>query len=377
MRVDQKSQEVHASKSGREPTNSESGTRADGAAANGLSQVAGKVFEQLSLSSWFPAAVLVGNAAVLIQMHTDRDPSVGAAVQALTAKPLGILIVVLFALVIATVVTQAFEYATIQVLEGYDWARGPGRFLLAACIRRHHAKWSSLVDRTVRLRETAFEQARAAMADELDSAVLEVIERRVYGNPVGDLDIDMVAQAKSINWLIYLPAEVRYQMHDLEYRLRAYPEPSRLMPTRLGNRMRAAEDTLVLGEGENLAGYVMRHQDRLPATIRHEHHTYRARLDMYCSLVPVFVVLAAGSAAALHTVAGLPVLLAVAAGYLVAGRVAYEAAVASAEGWADAVQEIGRLVEQERAQPRQPATAEVRPSALGRLRAWLHPDVGV
>jgi hypothetical protein len=57
--------------------------------------------------------------------------------------------------------------------------------------------------------------------------------------------------------------------------------------------------------------------------------------------------------------------------------VAHEAAVASANGWADAVLEIGRLVEQEHAEPRQPATAEVRPSALGRLRAWLHPDVWV
>lgn len=73
---------------------------------------------------------------------------------------------------------------------------------------------------------------------------------------------------------------------------------------------------------------------------------------MYCSLVVVFVLLAAGSMAALHAVAGVPVLLAVAAGYLIAGWVAYEAAVASARGWADAVREIGRLVEHERAEPR-------------------------
>ena len=72
-----------------------------------------RVFEQLNLSSWFPAAVLVGNGAVLLQVQANRSAALGAAVEALTDKPLGVLIVVLFALVIATLMTQAFEFEVI------------------------------------------------------------------------------------------------------------------------------------------------------------------------------------------------------------------------------------------------------------------------
>lgn len=134
-------------------------------AVAGISQVLGRVFEQLSLTSWFPAAVLVGNGAVLLQMHANRSLSLGSAIVELTAQPLGILVVLLFALVIATVITQAFEYEVIQLLEGYDWARGPGRYLMAARIRRHAAKLVKLERKLDQLREAAFEQARQTMAN--------------------------------------------------------------------------------------------------------------------------------------------------------------------------------------------------------------------
>jgi hypothetical protein len=37
--------------------------------ADGLSQFMGKVLDQLSLSTWLPAAMLVGSGALLIQLR--------------------------------------------------------------------------------------------------------------------------------------------------------------------------------------------------------------------------------------------------------------------------------------------------------------------
>lgn len=345
-------------------------------APTGISQVLGRVFEQLSLTSWFPAAVLVGNGAVLVQMRANRSLSLGSAIVELTAQPLGILVVLLFALIIATVVTQAFEYEMIQLLEGYDWARGPGRYLMAARIRRHAAKRAKLEHKLDRLAKAAFEQARRTMANRnYDPRVLEALACMVYRKPTNHLDPDVLARARATKWRQHLPAEVGYRLDELRNRLKYYPEVSRLLPTRLGNHMRAAEDRLELGKDENLAGYVIRHHDRLPAAIRQEHDTYRARLEMYCSLVLVFVILAAGSVAALHGIASVPAQLAVVSGYLTASWVAYQAAIASAKGWGDAVNEIDRLIKQERA-AREQIEQRVDPKgtspAPSRLRSLFH-----
>jgi hypothetical protein len=58
------------------------------------------------------------SGAPLIQLRSQGDFDLGGAVIALTAKPLGILVVLLFALVLATLVSQAFSFAAIRFLEG-------------------------------------------------------------------------------------------------------------------------------------------------------------------------------------------------------------------------------------------------------------------
>jgi hypothetical protein len=66
----------------------------------------GKVLDQLGLTAWLPAAMLVGSGAPLIQLRWQGDFDLGGAVIARTAKPLGILVVLLFALVLATLVSR-------------------------------------------------------------------------------------------------------------------------------------------------------------------------------------------------------------------------------------------------------------------------------
>ena len=353
MGSDQSPHGVRTSRrSGREPTNTDGAGRANGSPATGLSQFAGKVFEQLSLTSWFPAAVLVGNGAVLIQMHADRELSVAAAIQALTDKPLGILIVLLFALVIATVVTQAFEFEVIQILEGYDWTFGPAGAIAAARIRRHRQKLERLRRRLTNLREAAFALAKQKMAQDVPPEVLDlVVEQEEKGQLPDDLDPDLALEVEALDWRDYLPAEVRYRLETLVHQVETtYPEKeSRILPTRLGNQLRAAEDEMPVGD-RDVEGFVLRHFDRLPPALRQEQDDYRKRLDMYCSLVLVFAVLAAVGIWAVHSIAPVWITIAVAAGYLGMAYASYLAAVASARGQATALREIGAFVERELSQ---------------------------
>ena len=62
----------------------------------GLSQVLGTVLQQLSVSAWVPAAMLVGNVAVLLQLLSDRSYNVASAVKELAGKPLGMVIILIF-----------------------------------------------------------------------------------------------------------------------------------------------------------------------------------------------------------------------------------------------------------------------------------------
>lgn len=317
---------------------------------SGISQFLGRVLEQLSLSSWMPAAMLVCNAAVLIQMHSaDNGFDIAGAFADLTESPLGVLVVFLLALVLATVLIQAFEFESIRLIEGYlSHSRGPCAALARRRIRRHSGKRSDLHDAYNTLERAQFARARAAMLQlptPIDQAVLDALERDVHGlKQPDDLDPQWLEDALALNWTAYLAADDAYQLDAIDSRLARYPAPHRVLPTRLGNAMRAAEDTLTLADDENLEGYVLRHHEDLPGLLKNEHHDYRTRLEMYAGLMFVFVVLAAVAIAALAVVADWWQVLTAVLGYLGLAWVSYEACIASALGYGDVLQEINRFV---------------------------------
>ncbi len=337
--------------------------------APGLSQVLGTVLQQLSVSAWVPAAMLVGNVALLLQLSTEGSYNVAQAVKGLAGKPLGTVIILVFSLILATTVTQAFEFEVIRFLEGYfDSANRLIQVVMAARIRRHEGKQRRLEDKlreaTKVARKAAVERMRGFPA--YDSKILDYLADDTASNDEGP-DYEVSEKANETDWKPHASASALYRIDSTIARLKSYPEKSRLLPTRLGNVLRATEDNIDLEEGENVEGYVVRNYDQLSAALKSQHKDYRTRLDMYCCLVLVFSILAVASFATLVRVnplwgTGVAVLV-----YVSMACLSYEAAIATARTYGLILQEIPQYL------ARQRESAETdQPSALEKLLALLH-----
>lgn len=335
-----------------------------------LSQILGRVLNQLSVSAWLPAAMLVGNAAVLLQLRGSHSFNIALASRQLAAKPLGTIIILIFSVILATMVTQAFEFEVIRFLEGYfDSSHTLIQSFMATRIRRHENKKNRLECKLQQAEEAAFEQAKDAMRSTkaYDPDVLDLVSDKFYDQPPRVASRQATEVADELDWRDYSSSEALYKIDSINARLKSYPERNRLMPTRLGNVLRAAEDKITLRPEENIEGFVIRHADQLSPMLKAEHRDYRTRLDMYCCLMLVFFALAAMSAALLSSIKpewGSSIAV---AAYLILCYISYEAAIVSARNYGLILQEIAQRLESEN------ELAETGVSStFTRLRSLLH-----
>ena len=320
--------------------------------AAGISQFLSRVLEQLSLSAWFPAAVLIGSYAILDQLRRSGRADIGSALSKLASHPLSLLIAALFSLILTAVVIQAFEFEIIRLLEGYaDSSFAPLNWLLSTRIRRWRRRLEKLSNKAEQIGRDNFSYARLKMLSPNGPYLtwqLAVIESEEFGT---DLPCRVSARKKraalDIDWQAYVEPDKLHYLQAIESQISHYPAGHRILPTRLGNTLRSTEDRLTLGEDEDIPGYVYRHHERLPNLLREDHRSYRTRLDMYCSLVLVFIVLIFLSAVMLKGVHPEWALSAVSGSYLILAFVSYEAAIASARGYGDVLLEIDRYAAQE------------------------------
>jgi hypothetical protein len=316
--------------------------------SGGLSQLLSNILDQLSISAWLPAAMLVGNVALLLQLHSNRNLNIAGAIKELTGKPLGTLIVLAFSLLLATIITQAFEFESIRFLEGYY--NSTNRVIqagLAFRIRRHEAKRRRLQGRHQQDERDAFMKARhkmLAMDGAYDRAALDIIDDRLHQRAPRKVTPDVERTIAQIDWRAQLPSHTRYKMDCIRARLDSYPVSNRVLPTRLGNVLRASEEKLPLARSENLEGFVIRHHHELPSALRAEHKEFRTRLDMYCCMVLVFITLALLGITLLIDAAPPWGVALFAGAYCAMSYVCYEAAIASARGYGGALLEIGQQI---------------------------------
>ena len=166
---------------------------------------------RFSLINVFPGTLLV--AIVLFTARSGAyetgEASIGAAIPTRDELTAGSALVVLFALFVIGVLIQPFQVALVQYLEGY-WGNGAlGRSFGAIAVELHRRRFRTAV---VELDTRTAPPSVADLARVAAYARADVYVRRVR------------SRAASI--------------------LRRYPtEPSRFMPTMLGNILRNAEDS--------------------------------------------------------------------------------------------------------------------------------------
>jgi len=319
--------------------------------AQGLSQFLAKVLDQLSLSAWLPAAMLVGSTALLIQFDAHRSQGIAAALQALTEKPLGLLILMLFALVLATLVTQALQFEAIRFLEGYWGCGAPLSALAALLIRQQLWRLARLTAKRDNLEAKAFRQAHQYMVDYgvvpyRKRYILQLLADEFAGADTGPYNEAVEADKRLIDWPQYAPAAITRRLDALKAKIDEYPDVGRTLPTKLGNTLRAVEDQLVLDSSHDLEGYINRNWNNLSKILQEEHDQYRTRLDLYCLLVFVLVALGALVLVMFKPHSGDWRLgTALALTYWLLAGIAYSAAVASARGYGSVLRTINDAVQ--------------------------------
>lgn len=312
-----------------------------------LSEVVGRILEQLSVSAWLPATTLVGALAVCLEFRSQGSLSLPSAMGALSRNAGGTLVLLVAAIIIITVVTQAFEFETIRFLEGY-WGGGPiWTRLTAARVRHYRSQLKGLRDACKAAERQAFRSAakrlRKTGIPAQDIEILRLLTKK--GSAPGFADDD-VARARRTKWQSVADPTLLRHWEALRRRTAEFPKEHRLLPTRLGNTLRAYEDRVVLSDGGDLQGFVMRNYASISNRLLNQYVDFRTRLDMYCSLTLVFPVLALISGALLWGLGPAAPLTTVAAtvGFASLSAVSYSAAVASARGLGSVLVAIGTEV---------------------------------
>lgn len=259
---------------------------------DGLSPFSARVLDQLSLTAWLPAALVVANIYLVVGMYLAREGNGGGptienlqdAVAALNEKPIGVILAVLFGVVLVTLVTQSLEFAAIRLLEGY-W----GGSILASLptrvgVRLQKVTLGLLSRRAAKLERRAFAAAAPLISEDLDdrrefATVVLVVGRE---QPTSHWMVDergrqLLDEAHDYyvagDWLEHSPAHLRHRLNSLYVKRKAFPcESSRLMPTRLGNTLRAFESKLSDdAAGSEMRGYLYQRLDAVGPALMRQH----------------------------------------------------------------------------------------------------------
>lgn len=307
----------------------------------GVSAFVARVLNQLSISAWLPSALLTVAGSFLLQFRAQRSLNLAHAAAGLTKDPATVLILAVPVLVSSTLITQAFSFEAIQMLEGY-WRR-PGvaslfRYLM---IRWHVRRKTSLQARRRKASASAFAHARSQLLrGNVPYAVVDALEARALGINPPPLAPEHKTRFDAMNWRSMCNA---WELARVDHLLKAeeeYPQLSRILPTRLGNLIRATEDKLQHA-GQDLEGFVLRQRDGMSGRVQHQHDQFRARLEMYCILV-----FASGLLAVLTPILligrsiSIWAILVIVGGFVAVSFSSYQASIASAKGYCAALRQI-------------------------------------
>jgi|tagenome__1003787_1003787.scaffolds.fasta_scaffold20963029_2 hypothetical protein len=308
----------------------------------GISEFLTDILRQLNASAWLPAVMLVCNIAVVYEMSSRHSADLGAAVSALIDSGWALVGGLLISLLVAAMITQAFAFEAIRVLQG-DWPDSP----VTAVIRdvfswRQERAVRRAESREAKLTAKAFRSVKYALLEQpaIPREHIAILEESLVNPACTDVrrqhTQDRIDEAQAIDWKRDAPLKLIRRLDAVQASRADYPAtPRELRPTRLGNVLRgyrkkaAASDPLAAVS----QGYVLRYLNAWPAPLLEAHNEQRTKLDMYCTSVFVFAALAVASPALLATTVGPRPALVAAGVYAVLARVAYLAAVATSRAY--------------------------------------------
>jgi hypothetical protein len=301
-----------------------------------------RVLDQLSISSWLPAIMVVCNLAFIFQLRSQHNFDIGQAITSLTAKPLGILIVLLLSIIVTSVMTQAFEFEIIRLFEGYWGSPNLLNGLSKMRTNRHAKRLEWLKKRYQAYFRQAFIQAREEMLDKkVERDVVEILDKQRRGEPVDNHDSARVAAATQLGWERFASPDLLRRMNAIDSRIKEYPSPHRILPTRLGNTLRSSEDRLHLEPHEILEDFVRNRYEQMNPELKIKHDESRSRLNIYCMLAFIFSALAIVSPVVLvHRGTDLAGGVTFTVVYVILAVVSYQAAITSTRNYISVLRAI-------------------------------------
>lgn len=295
-----------------------------------LTQLIARILDQLSVSSWLPAVFVVA-AAVVYGNIAVNEGAIDEAFNSIAHIGGGSVALLLASVILTTVLTQAFEFEAIRTLEGY-WGSGwLSRAMGVLPLRRQLRRLSQLERRRQALRAKAYAEIGV---DERQPVEVRAAKQCLLIGRDADSDQPVAAEIASFaGWESSArPTTVR-SLEAVQRELESFPSAQHLvLPTRLGNVLRAYEERSFPDAKGPLEGAVQRIFYRLPSTLQVEHDQFRNRLDLYCNMTLLCLLSGICGSAVLASVSWEHALAAAATNALFAWLF-YRSAVASAAGY--------------------------------------------
>jgi hypothetical protein len=299
-----------------------------------------KLLQTLTLSAWIGALLFTASVVLLLQFRSARSVNIANALQQLTVRPISAFLIMILSLFLVTVVTQVFSVDAIATLEG-SWGRhGPARLARRLMIQRHVNR-KQAIDKHLREElEKAFSLAKARMLkDDVPAAVADAYEAMIYETKPPLLTPEEEEKFHTTYWRDWADAWRLARTDDLVSDANDYPTFSRILPTKLGNLLRATEDRLRNTDGD-MRAFVLRRRDILSPRLQMQHDQFRNRLQIYSTLVLVsaslvvltpIILLGYINVAAIAIISGI---------FAVLSLASYRAAIESARGYCMTLREM-------------------------------------
>ena len=312
--------------------------------AKSLGDFVARSLQSLGTHAWIPAMTLVVGVVFPLQIEATDNQSATEALKAMSDLGLGGAGVAILFIAVAAVFIQPFEYALIQVLEGY-W----GNSILAARVYAWRSK--KFDERRAAINIRLVNAGVKLVSGEDDQRVIDFLARReeittaqsVGSEVTADVTNEDVSEAPTDDAPIESLEQVRLRMA-----LKRLPKAGDVMPTHLGNRLRAAELTASFlaedGDDRSIQRRMLERLDRIPPQLRAQHDLHRSRLDLFCTMTFVWCAVTIWFAVRLGN-EGWVALLVLAP--MLAVPCSYYAALLAADGYGDVLRAIGQVFAKE------------------------------